>query len=112
MRFYDASGELDSRPFTRTYGCEAAMVLSAMDCLLNGAKALYGSSPLTTGRHLFELLARHGVKRSADLRARLGEAEYKHLVFEPAAAAADDFARELRRRSGGALVVTPGPFIA
>jgi hypothetical protein len=52
------------------------------------------------------------MKSATELRERLGEAEYKRQVFDPAAAAADDFARGLRRRSGGALVVTPAPFVA
>lgn len=112
MRFYNANGELDGRAFTRTYGREAEMVLTAIDCVLNGEKALYGSSPLTTGRHLLALLARHGVRTAAELKARLGEAEHMRQVFAPAAAVANDFARTLRARSGGALVLTPAPFLA
>jgi hypothetical protein len=112
MRFYNARGELDGRAFTRTYGCEAEMVLSAIDCVLNGEKALYASSPLTTGRHLLSLFAQHGVRTTAELKERLGEAEHLRQTFGRTSAAANEFARTLRARSGGALVLTPAPFIA
>lgn len=113
MTFYNAHGELDPRPHARTYREEAAMGRLALDCVLNGEKAVYASSELTTGPRLYRLLREHGLQDAAVLRQKLGEAEYQRLVWDPNAAEADAFARDLRERlPGRPLVVTPAPFLA
>jgi hypothetical protein len=111
MRYYNRDGELDGRTFDRSYGTEAAMVLSGLDCALNGRRVVYGSSELTTGRRFWALARRHGVATTGDLRARLGEEEFDRLLWQPNLAAANGFARRLEERLGR-LVVTPAPFLA
>lgn len=111
MRFYNRRGELDLRPLDRTYGAEAEMALSALDCVLNGRKAAYGSSELTTGQRFWSLAREHRVSSTLELREALGEAGFQNQLWHPNVEAADDFARALERRLGR-LVVTPAPFEA
>jgi hypothetical protein len=112
MRFYNQNGELDGTSHPRTYGDEIASALSAFDCSLNGRKALYASSELTTGRRLFELMKEVGVLTPEELRTRIGDAEYRRRLWDPNLAEALDFARQVRDLTGRDLVLTPGPFIA
>lgn len=112
MHFYNQNGELEAIPHTRTYGEELAIMLSAFDCLLNGGKALYASSELTTGKRLYDLMREVGVWTAEDLRAKLGEEEYQRRLWAPNFAEALDFARQVRERSAGRLVLTPAPFAA
>ncbi|MBW8876639.1 MAG: hypothetical protein JF614_16865 [Acidobacteria bacterium] len=113
MRFYNFHGELNALPHARTFGEESRMVLLALDCILNGEKAVYASSELTTGPRLYSLLRERGLKDVAALRRVLGEEEFQRLVWDPNAAEADAFAHELRSRiPGRPMVVTPAPFLA
>ncbi len=113
MPFYNAHGELDPLPHARTFGEESRMALLALDCVLNGEKAVYASSELTTGPRLYRLLREWKLKDTAALKKALGEAEFQRLIWDPNAAEADAFARELRSRiPGRPLVVTPAPFLA
>jgi len=74
MRFLNRHGELDGRVHTRTYGEEVVIALSAFDSVLNGEKAVYASSELTTGKRLHALFRQHGVRSGAGLREKLGAA--------------------------------------
>jgi hypothetical protein len=113
MPFYNFHGELDPLPHSRTFGEESRMILLALDCVLNGEKAVYASSELTTGPRLYSLLRERGLKDAAALRRVLGEEEFQRLIWNPNAAEADAFARELRRRiPDRPMVVTPAPFLA
>lgn len=112
MRFYNRDGELDGRQHLRTYAEEVAMALSAIDSVLNGENAVYGSSELTTGKRLYRLLRQHGMRTKAELKEKIGEAEFRRVLWDPNVAEANAFARRLRSRLGAAIVVSPAPFIA
>ena len=111
MRFYNRDGELDQLPLDRTYGAEAMLAMSALDCALNGRKAAYGSSELTSGRRFYSLAREHGVSTTGELRKALGEEGFQRLLWRPNVEAANAFARTLEERLGR-LVVTPAPFEA
>lgn len=113
MRFLNHDGELDGRCFTRRYGDEAAMVLSALDCILNGRKGIYGSSELTTGKRFYDLLEETGARDREGLYQRLGEAAFRERLWNPNVEAANAFARRIAGRFGGDRpVITPAPFSA
>ncbi len=113
MRFYNKDGELNERSYPRTYGQEVEIALSALDCVLNGEKAIYVSSDLTTGKRLFSLLREFRVQGSSELKEKLGEQRYRSLLIDPNAAAANTFAHQLRARlRRDELVITPAPFAA
>jgi len=113
MGFYSQDGELKARSYPRTFGQEVEVALSALDCLLNGEKAIYVSSDLTTGKRFFRLLREYGARDSSDLKLKLGEERYRLLLWDPNTAAANDFARRIREQFGGnKLVITPAPFVA
>jgi hypothetical protein len=113
MRFYNPAGELDSEPLARTYGQDVAVVLSALQCVLDGERAVYASCEMTTGRRLFQLLRAQGLSDAAGLHSLLGEAEIRRVLLEPNLRAAAEFAEALRRRlEPGRVVVNPGPFTA
>jgi hypothetical protein len=81
--------------------------------MLNGEKAVYASSDLTTGQRFYRLLRERGARDSDDLRGKLGEDAYRAELFAPNASAANEFARRLRKQLGGAtLVITPAPLAA
>ena len=112
MRFLNRNGELDGRAHTRTYGEEVVIALSAFDSILNGEKAIYGSSELTTGKRLHALFREHGVRERRELKARLGEEAFQRQVWDPNVEDANAFARELHHRLGGEIVITPAPFVS
>lgn len=112
MRFHNVNGELDATPRTRTFAEELTSALSAMDCVLNGEKAIYASSELTTGKRLYALMREAGVRNRKELHQKLGEAEWKRRLWDSNLAEALELARVVRARSGGALVLTPGPYVA
>lgn len=112
MRFLNRDGELDGRAFTRSYGEEVVIALSAFDSILNGEKAVYCSSELTTGKRPNDLFLKFGVRSGRELRQRIGEAEYHRLVWDPNVAEANAFARELHHRLGGEIAITPAPFVS
>lgn len=101
------------RTHVRTFHGEETIIFSAIDCVLNGEKAIYASSELTTGRRAYGLLDEHGVRSTHELRDKLGEDPHRSLVLGPNCEAAADFARRLRERFGGTEpVITPAPFEA
>lgn len=111
MRFYDP--EREKGDFSRTFIDEFAMSLSAIDCSLNGEKAVYASSELTSGRRLQSLLAETGATRASELREKIGDAAYQVKIWNPNVAAATAFARHLHHTMGGhEVVITPAPFSA
>jgi hypothetical protein len=111
VRFLDPKGDLDGRSQVRTYGEEVRIALSMLDSVLNGEKAIYGSSELTTGRRLYGLLGEHSVRDLPALREKVGQPEVERLLLQPNLAAAAAFAHALRERSGWReLVVTPAWF--
>ncbi|NJL29733.1 MAG: hypothetical protein HC897_18520 [Thermoanaerobaculia bacterium] len=113
MPFYNPNGELDANRHPRTYREEAAMARSAIDCVLNGEKAIYASSELTTGPRLYRLLRENGLKDARTLRREIGEERYLAELWHPNVAEANAFARELRERiPGRPLVITPAPYLA
>lgn len=112
MRFLNTEGELDHRTHSRSYRQEVAIVLSAFAAILNGEKAIYGSSELTTGRRLHAMFREHGVRDLASLRRKLGEGDFRRRVWDPNVEEANAFARELHHRLGGEIVITPAPFVS
>ena len=103
---------LEIPPRTRTTAEELATALSAMDCVLNGEKAIYASSELTTGKRLYALLRETGAHDREELHRRLGEEGWKRRLWDPNVAEALELARKVRAGSGGALVLTPAPYTA
>ena len=102
-----------TRQFSRAYTEEVDLAFSAIDCVLNGEKAAYASSELTTGRRVHSVLREIGARRSSELRRRLGDEEYQTRIWDPNVEAAMSFARRLHHTLGGnQLVVTPAPFMA
>lgn len=110
MVFYNPGGELDGNTRVRSYREEVQAALSALDCALNGEKAIYASAELTTGRPLYQLLKEHGFRTAAELREKLGDEEYLRRVWSPHLEGALAFARSLKQRFPAELVVTPAPF--
>lgn len=110
MVFYNPGGELDGNTRPRSYREEVRAALSALDCALNGEKAIYASAELTTGRPLYQLLKEHGFRTAAELREKLGDEEYLRRVFHPQLEGALAFARSLRLRFPAERVVTPAPY--
>jgi hypothetical protein len=102
-----------TRQFSRKYAEEVEMAFSGIDCVLNGEKAIYASSELTTGRRVHSVLREIGARQSSELRPRLGELEYQTRIWDPNVEAAMAFARQLHHSLGGnQLVITPAPFMA
>ncbi len=113
MPFYNPHGELEPLPHSRAYGEDAEMARLAIDCVLNGEKAVYASSELTTGPRLFQLFEEYGVRDIAALNAALGDDGWRKRLWDPNVAEANAFALELRDRiPGRPLTVTPAPFLA
>ena len=113
MRYLNRDGELDGLGLNLTYGEAVGLADSMLRSVLNGEKALYGSSELTTGRRLYELLRQHSLRDLPALKQQLGKDEVDRLLLQPNMAAAAAFARTLRERSGWReLVVTPAWFEA
>jgi len=102
-----------TRQFSRAYAEEVDLAFSAIDCVLNGEKAVYASSELSTGQRVHSVLREIGAQRSSELRPRLGEQEYTTRIWNPNVDAAMTFARQLHYSLGGnQLVITPAPFMA
>jgi hypothetical protein len=109
MSFYSPS---DSK-FTRLYKDEVEMVVSAIDCVLNGEPAIYCSSELTSGLTVFEALGQYRVKTVAELKDKNGKAWFGANIWDVNCRAANEFARSVRKNCGGAVaVITPAPFSA
>lgn len=112
MPFLNRAGELDTRSHTRHYAEEVAIAISALDSILNGEKAIYCSSELTTGQRLQALFRQYGVRESAELRRTMGEASFRLRVWDPNVEEANALGRELHHRLGGEIVITPAPFFS
>src|SRR5437588_10476052 len=68
MAFYSPT----ESTFTRHYREEMEMAFSALDCVLNGDKAIYASTELTSGRRLYDQLRAHTVRTGPELRQLKG----------------------------------------
>jgi hypothetical protein len=94
---------------------EIKMSMSAFDCMLPDDAGIYCSSDITTGkRFYYEVLKKNGVRSEDELKAKLGEEEFKKVQTELIqfnVARGMEFAEKLRER-GETNVVTPGPYFA
>ena len=109
MTFYSPS---DST-FPRLYQEEVQIVFSAIDCVLNGEKAIYCSSELTTGLKLYEAMKNNGVTSRAALEEKLGKEWVKLNIFGVNEKSANRFAQSVRHTlSDKTMVITPAPFSA
>jgi hypothetical protein len=104
---------LSDSAFTRLYREELEMSFSAMDCLLNGEKAVYASTELTTGQRLYNAMRQCGVKTVAELKQIKGKDWYSANIWDANLKAGSEFASRVRVNLGRKfMVVTPGPFTA
>ena len=94
---------------------EIKMSMSAFDCMLPDDAGIYCSSDITTGkRFYYEVLKKYQVSSETDLRAKLGDEEFKQVqteLIQANVARGVEFAEKLRER-GLINVVTPGPYFA
>lgn len=87
-----------------------APYLTAMDCVVNGEKAIYCSSELTSGLRAFDQMREHGVKSSAELKGKLGSDWFQKNIFDPNAKLTNEFAASVRQaQTGKTPVITPAP---
>jgi hypothetical protein len=98
--------------FTRHYREEVAMVLSTIDCVLNGQPAVYASTELTTGNRLYTLLRQHTLTTAAQLKERFGADWFTEHLWNANLASACAFAGAIRSAVDGGDVITPAPFAA
>lgn len=83
---------------------------SAIDCVLNGNKAIYCSSEITSGLRLYTAMRKHGAKSGPELRRTLGDAWYQKNILDANIKSANLFADSVRRgQADGTLVITPAP---
>ena len=107
--FYSLS---DSK-FTRHYREEVDMVFSGMDCILNGERAIYASTELTSGLRLYTALREYKLKTSVELKERKGKEWFTAHIWNPNVESAAAFAREVRGIvRDHTMVLTPAPFTA
>lgn len=94
---------------------EINMSMSAFDCMLPDDAGIYCSSDITTGkRFYYEVLKKHDVRSEPELKAKLGDEEFKKVqteLIQANVARGSEFAERLRER-GLINVVTPGPYFA
>src|SRR5207249_9661395 len=84
---------------------------TAIDCILNGERAIYCSSELTSGRHLYNEMRKHKLKSAPELRKELGDAQYQKNILDANAQSANQFAALVRReQTDQTPVITPAPF--
>ncbi len=99
--------------FTRHHHEEVEMVFSGMDCVLNGERAIYCSSELTTGLRLYTAMREHKVKSVAELKKKMGDEWYKTNIWDANTKLSSEFALSVRRASKDKdIVITPAPFTA
>jgi len=109
MIFYS----LSDSTFTRLYREEMDMAFSALDCLLNGEKAIYASAELTTGRRLYNAFHEFGVKTVDELKQLKGKDWYGANIWDANVKSAKEFAVQVRETDGRrTLVISPAPFSA
>jgi hypothetical protein len=94
---------------------EINMSMSAFDCMLPDDAGIYCSSDITTGkRFYYDVLRKYYVRSEQELKAKLGDDEFKRVQTElirANVARGSEFAEKLRER-GLINVVTPGPYFA
>jgi hypothetical protein len=89
------------------------MAFSAIDCVLCGERAIYGSTELTTGRRLYDVLREVGLPTAAAFKEKLGRDEFTNRVWNPNFSAALEFAKDIRQScQSRTLVISPAPFTA
>lgn len=102
--------------FTRHYRDEVKMLLSGIDCVLNGELAIYCSSELTTGRRLYDILGKLGLKTALELEEKMGKAWCETNILRVNIGFATEFAKDvrakLRAKRDNTMVITPAPFDA
>ncbi len=109
MSFYTVS----DREFTRHHWEEIDMVLSGIDCVLNGEQAVYCSSELTTGVRLYEALRENKLKTAAEMKKKLGKTWFSTNIFDANVKLGKEFAQCVRSAlSDNTMVITPAPFSA
>jgi len=109
MIFYS----LSDATFTRLYREEVDISFSALDCILNGEKAVYASTELTTGIRLYNAMREAGVKTVAELKEVRGKDWYSANIWDANVKSACEFAVRVRSNlQGKTLVITPAPFSA
>jgi hypothetical protein len=87
-----------------------APYFTAMDCVLNGEKAVYCSSELTSGLRAFNEMRKHRMKSSAELKEKLGREWFQTNIFEPNAKSTNEFAASVRRaQTSPTPIITPAP---
>lgn len=105
---HDYETDLDSRSYSRLYHEESAIAFSAMDCVLNGGKAIYASSELTTGKRTYARLQEHGLRSLREL-----DESHRRALLATNIEEATTFARQIREHfRGRELVITPAPYLA
>jgi len=110
---HNRDGELEANLHPRTFGEEQRMALAAIDCVLDGSKACYASTQLTTGIRFYDLMRELGLRDPDLLKSELGEHGYEQRLWQPNVEEARAFAQRLREHLGGRwAVVTPAPFVA
>jgi hypothetical protein len=103
----------DDSQFKRSYPQEVKMLFSAMDCVLHGQPALYSSSELTSGLHLYKVLRAEGLKTATDLRKQKGAAWFQANLWDVNVQSAIQFAENVRGiLHDRTIVITPAPFSA
>jgi hypothetical protein len=109
MIFYS----LSDSTFTRLFRDEVDISFSAIDCVLNGEKAIYASTELTSGLRLYNAMREAGVKTAAELKQLKGKDWYSANIWDANVRAASEFGARVRAKlQGKALVITPAPFSA
>jgi len=109
MIFYS----LSDSTFTRVYREEVQMTFSALDCVLNGEKAVYCSTELTTGVRLYNEMRACHVKTADELKRLKGKDWYTANIWDVNLKGGGEFAARVRAHlRGTTLVITPGPFSA
>ncbi|HEV3219545.1 MAG TPA: hypothetical protein VGZ48_07220 [Candidatus Acidoferrales bacterium] len=99
--------------FTRHHREEVEMVFSGIDCVLNGERAIYCSSELTTGLRLYSALRENKVKSAGELKEKMGGPWYTANIWNANVKSSNEFARSVRRASKDKeIVITPAPFSA
>jgi hypothetical protein len=94
---------------------EIKMSMSAFDCVLPDDAGIYCSSDITTGkRFYYDVLKKYGARSEGELKAKLGDEEFKRVqteLIQANVARGLEFTEKLRER-GLVNVVTPGPYFA
>lgn len=115
-KLYYGTEEFDVPEFkNRKVIDEINMSMSAFDCMLPDDAGIYCSSDITTGkRFYYEVLKKYDVRSDQELKAKLGDDEFKRVqtqLIQANVARGSEFAERLRAR-GLINVVTPGPYFA